>query len=336
LRASPDVVAIYNILYRFLFDRHRDLSLPTTFLIDAQGAIVKIYQGSTPTDHFERDFRSIPQTAADRLTKALPFPGVIESTEFGRNYLSYGSVFFECGYLEQAEAFFQLALREDPSGAEALYGLGSVYLQQQKNREARESFERAVHLHANYPGTMTRAWNNLGILAAREGRTEEAVQNFQRALQIDPGFLIALQNLGNTYRQQKRWQDAQDVLQRALQVSPESPEANYSLGMVFAQLNDTEHAYEYLEKALTSRPVYPEALNNLGVLYMRTQRPRDAEKSFKESIRVAPAFDQSYLNLARLYAIEGETPKARAVLLELLKQHPGHAQAQKELQQLPQ
>jgi Flp pilus assembly protein TadD len=106
--------------------------------------------------------------------------------------------------------------------------------------------------------------------------------------------------------------------------------------MVFAQLNDTEHAYEYLEKALTSRPVYPEALNNLGVLYMRTQRPRDAEKSFKESIRVAPAFDQSYLNLARLYAIEGETPKARAVLLELLKQHPGHAQAQKELQQLPQ
>jgi tetratricopeptide (TPR) repeat protein len=336
LRASPDVVAIYNILYRFLFDRHRDLSLPTTFLIDAQGAIVKIYQGSTPTDHFERDFRSIPQTAADRLTKALPFPGVIESTEFGRNYLSYGSVFFECGYLEQAEAFFQLALRDDPSGAEALYGLGSVYLQQQKNREARESFERAVHLHANYPGTMTRAWNNLGILAAREGRTEEAVQNFQRALQIDPGFLIALQNLGNTYRQQKRWQDAQDVLQRALQVSPESPEANYSLGMVFAQLNDTEHAYEYLEKALTSRPVYPEALNNLGVLYMRTQRPRDAEKSFKESIRVAPAFDQSYLNLARLYAIEGETPKARAVLLELLKQHPGHAQAQKELQQLPQ
>jgi tetratricopeptide (TPR) repeat protein len=336
LRASSDVIGIYNVLYRSLFDRHRDLSLPTSFLIDAEGAIVKIYQGLAPTEQFEKDFHNIPQTAADRLAKALPFPGVIESTEFGRNYLSYGSVFFERGYLEQAEAFFQQALRDDPSGAEALYGLGSVYLQQQKNREARESFERAVQLHANYPGTMTRAWNNLGILAAREGRTEEADQNFQQALQIDPDFLIALQNLGNVYRQQKRWKEAQDVLRRALQVSPGDPEANYSLGMVFAQLNDTEHAYEYLQKALATRPAYPEALNNLGVLYLRTQRPREAEKSFKESIRVAPAFDQSYLNLARLYTIEGETQKAREVLAELLKQHPDHAQAQKELEQLPQ
>jgi tetratricopeptide (TPR) repeat protein len=336
VRASPDVVAIYNILYRSLFDRHRDLSLPTSFLIDAQGAIVKIYQGSAPANRFEQDFRNIPQTAAERLARALPFPGVIESTEFGRNYLSYGSVFFERGYLEQAEAFFQLALRDDPSGAEGLYGLGSVYLQQQKNPQARESFERAVQLHANYPGTKTRAWNNLGILAAREGRTDEAVQNFQRALQIDPGFPIALQNLGNAYRQQKRWMDAQEVLQRALQLSPDNPETNYSLGMVFAQLNDTQHAFEYLQKALASRPAYPEALNNLGVLYLRTQRPQEAEKSFRESIRVAPAFDQSYLNLARLYAIQGETQKAREVLLELLKQHPGHAQAQEELEQLPQ
>jgi Flp pilus assembly protein TadD/peroxiredoxin len=336
VRATPDVVAIYNILYRSLFDRHRDLKLPTSFLIDAQGAIVKTYQGSVPADHFEKDFRTIPQTAADRLAKALPFPGVIESTEFGRNYLSYGSVFFERGYLEQAEAFFQLALRDDPSGAEALYGLGSVCLQQQKNQEARESFERAVRLHANYPGTMPRAWNNLGILAAREGRMDEAVENFRRALQFDPDFLIALQNLGNAYRQQKRWKEAQDVLRRALQVSPDDPEANYSLGMVFAQLNDTERAYEYLQKALASRPAYPEALNNLGVLYLRTQRTQEAERSFKESIRVAPAFDQPYLNLARLYAIEGEMQKAREVLLELLKQHPGHAQAQKELEQLPQ
>ena len=31
LRGSEDVAAIYNILYRYLFDRHRDLGLPTSF-----------------------------------------------------------------------------------------------------------------------------------------------------------------------------------------------------------------------------------------------------------------------------------------------------------------
>jgi TolA-binding protein len=52
-------------------------------------------------------------------------------------------------------------------------------------------------------------------------------------------------------------------------------------------------------------------------------------------MRVAPALDQSYLNLARVYALEGESGKARAVLQELLKQLPNHAQAQKALEQLP-
>ncbi len=336
LRSSADVVAIYNILYRYIFDRHRDLSLPTSFLIDEAGAIVKIYQGPFPLDRLETDVRSIPRTAAGRLAKALPFPGVSESFEGERNYLSFGSTFFERGYLEQAEVFFQLAMRDDPSGAEALYGLGSVYLQQGKNAEAGKSFGRAIQLHATYPSTMPKAWNNLGILAAREGRTDEAIQNFQQALQIDPDFVISLENLGSTYRQAKRWDDAKKVLERALQLSPDDAAANYGLGMVFAQLDDTSRAYEYLQKALAARPAYPEALNNLGILYLRTHRAEDAERSFKESIRVAPSFDQAYLNLARLYAIEGGTQKARAVLVELLKQHPGHPQAEKELEQLPQ
>lgn len=335
VRSSPDLIAIYNLLFRYLFDRHRNLSLPTSFLLDETGTIVKIYQGPIHQAHLEKDFRHIPKTAAERLAKALPFLGVSELFDFGRNHLSLGAVFFERGYLEQSEVFFKLALGDDSSGAEAYYGLGSVYLQQQKTAKARDSFERAVQLPANYPGTLSNAWNNLGILAAREGHTEEAIQNFQRTLQMDPDHLIALDNLGNAYRQVKRWEDAKSVLQRALELRPEDAEANYSLGMVFAQLNDTERAYEYLQKALASRPAYPEALNNLGVLYLRTKRPEEAERSFKESIKVAPAFDQAYLNLARLYAVEGDSQKARAVLLELLKQVPDHPQAQRELDELP-
>jgi hypothetical protein len=46
------------------------------------------------------------------------------------------------------------------------------------------------------------------------------------------------------------------------------------------------------------------------------------------------AFDQSYMNLARVYALEGTPDKARSVLLNLLKQHPGHSAAQQALQQL--
>jgi tetratricopeptide (TPR) repeat protein len=325
---------VFNILYRHLFDRHRDLGLPTSFLIDAAGDIVKVYQGPVNADQLERDFLPIPQSGPERLARALPFKGVTDTTEFGRNYLSSGSAFFQHGYFEQAGAAFERALRDNPSSAEALYGLGSVYLNQGKASEARDSFERATKLPASYPDTLANAWNNLGLLTAREGHSEAALAYFQQALRLSPDHVVALENLGSAYRQLKKWDEARGAFERALAVSPDDAEANYGLGMTFAQIDDTAHALEHLLTALKSRPAYPEALNNLGILYLRMQRRDEAVAQFEECIRVAPGFDQAYLNLARVHALEGAPDKARSVLRQLLKQHPGHAQAEEMLKQL--
>ncbi len=334
LRGSDDVAGIYNILYRQLFDRHRDMVLPTSFLISATGEIVKVYQGAIDADHVEHDFQHIPQTPAERLSRALPFPGMAETLEFGRNYLSFGSLFFQRGYLDQAEASFRIALREDPASAEALYGLGSVCLKQQRNAEAREYFAHAVKLMASYPETLPNAWNNLGILSTREGQIEEAIGYFQQALRLSPDSVIVLDNLGSAFRQTKRWSEAQETYEKALRFRANDAEANYGLGMVYAQNDDTAHAEEYLQRALQLRPAYPEALNNLGILYLRTHRRDQAVANFEEAIRVAPDFDQAYLNLARVHAIEGDREKARAVLLELIKRHPDHPVAHTMLEEL--
>jgi tetratricopeptide (TPR) repeat protein len=284
----------------------------------------------------EQDSRRIPQTRSERLALALPFPGVSENFEFGRNYLSFGSIFFQRGYIDQAAAWFQLALRDNPSSAEACYGLGSAYLSQQKTAEARENFERTTKLHASYPDTVANAWNNLGLLATQQGRTDEAIRCFKQAVLLNPDHGIALNNLGNAYRLQKNWDEARRTFERALELNANDPEANYGLGMVFAQADDTRRAYDYLQRALKARPIYPEALNNLGILYLRTQRRDEAVASFETCIRVAPGFDQSYLNLARIYVLEGAPEKARAILVALLQHHPDQAQAQSMLAKLPQ
>ena len=334
LRGSSDVAAIYNIVYRYVFDRHRDLNLPTSLLINETGDIVKIYQGVLNPRHVEQDFRNVPRNTADRLAKALPFPGVTDAVDFGRNYLSYGSVFFQRGYYDEASAAFERALRDNPESAEALYGIGSVQLNQQKTAEARQSFERAIKVRASYPDTLANAWNNLGLISAREGKTDEAIGYFERALRSNPDHVVALENLGSAYRQLKQWDRARQAFEHALAVSPDEAEANYGLGMVFAQTDDTANALDHLQRALQARPAYPEALNNLGILYLRTQRRDEAVAKFEECIRLAPTFDQAYLNLARVYAVENTPEKARAVLQDLLKQHPGQAAAQEMLRQL--
>jgi tetratricopeptide (TPR) repeat protein/peroxiredoxin len=336
LRGSDDLAGVYNILYRYLFDRHRDLNLPTSFLLNEDGEIVKVYQGTVAAADVDRDFKSIPRTLKDRMAKALPFEGVPYTADIQRNYLAYGTVFYQRGYLTEAGTAFQMALRNDGSSAEALYGVGSVYLDQGKITEAQDCFERTLKLKPSYPETLPNVWNNLGLVETRKGRTAEAIPCFQKALQLNPDHLIALDNLGNAYRQLKQWDNARTTFEHALRVNREDPDANYSMGMVFAQMEDSARAYEFLQNALRFRPGYPEALNNLGILYLRTGRRDQAVASFEECIRTSPAFDQGYLNLARVYALEGSNDKAREVLTKLLAQHPDHAQAQQALQQLSQ
>jgi Flp pilus assembly protein TadD/peroxiredoxin len=326
LFATEDVAGIYNIIYRHLFDRRRDLGIPTSFLLDKEGLIVKVYQGPVDIDRLLDDVKSIPSTAAERMTKAIPFAGQLYQGTFARNEFTYGVDLFQHGYLEQAAESFQQAVAAKPDDPDGYYNLGTLSLRRGDFAEARRYLSQALKLRPNYP----EAWNNLGMMAAQENHSEEAIQDFQQSLLLRPKYAVALLNLGNVYRRQRDFEKAEESLSRALEIQPDDAEINYSMGMLYAQQGQLPRASEYLQKAIDLRPDYSEALNNLGVLYVRKQDYSKAEEQFKTGIRVAPNFDQSYLNLARLYAMRGDKEKAREVLQELLRlqpQNPGARQA---------
>ncbi len=126
LLGTQDVAGVYNIIYRYLFDRRRDLALPTSFLVDQDGMIVKVYQGPVDPERLAEDVKSAPRTAADRAVKALPLPGTLYLGEFQRNDFTYGVAFFQHGYLEQAEASFKQVIATKPDDPEAYYNLGTL------------------------------------------------------------------------------------------------------------------------------------------------------------------------------------------------------------------
>jgi Flp pilus assembly protein TadD/peroxiredoxin len=330
LLATQDVAGVYNIVYRYLFDRRRDLTIPTSLLLDQEGMIVKVYQGPVTPARLVEDVKWVPRTPADRIRRALPFEGTLYQGEFRRNDFTYGVAFFQRGYLEQAEASFKQVIAAQPDDPEAYYNLGTLYLRRNQLPEARQYLEQTVKLRSNYP----EAWNNLGMLAAQEGQTDQAIRNFQQSLLLRPDYAIALLNLGNLYRREGAFVEAGKLLSRALELEPDDAEVNYGLGMLYARRDQLETASGYLEKAVSLRPDYPDALNNLGVLLVRDRRYSEAAERFKTCIRLAPNFDQAYLNLARLYVVLNDKEKAREILLALLHQQPQHKVAQQALEML--
>jgi Flp pilus assembly protein TadD/peroxiredoxin len=330
LLATPDVAGIYNIVYRYLFDRRRDLPLPTSFLLNKEGLIVKVYQGPVAAERLLEDVKSIPVTPSDRAQSALPFAGTLFQGTFQRNEFTYGVSFFQHGYLDQAEASFKQVITSKPDNPEAHYNLGTLYLRRNDFQNARQYLEQTVKLRPDYP----EAWNNLGMVAAHENHADEAVRNFQQSLQQRPTYTIALLNLGNLYRRQGNFPEAEKLLTRAHDLEPDDPEVNYNLGMLYARQGQSQSALQYLERAASLRPDYPDALNNLGVLLVQAERYPEAQQKFKTCIQVAPNFDQAYLNLARLYVLINEKENAKEVLLALLRQQPQHKMAQQALEML--
>lgn len=328
--ATAEIAGIYNIIYRYLFDRRRDLGVPTSFLVDAEGRIVKVYQGIVERKEVEADAASAPGDATQRLRRALPFAGTLYGAPMQRNDFTYGVAMFQRGYLEQAAASFRQVLAAKPEDAEAHYNLGTLYLRRNELAEAREYLQETVKLKPDYP----EAWNNLGMIAAQEGKTAEAIANFGRALELRPGYAIAMVNLGNFYRRQGNFAEAGKLLERAVELSPNEAEARYSLGMLYARQEQYPRALEELEKAVRLRPEYPDALNNIGVLLVRQGRNEEAEEKFRSCIGAAPNFDQAYLNLARLYMVSNQKEKAREILKELLRLQPEHKMARQALEML--
>jgi Flp pilus assembly protein TadD/peroxiredoxin len=328
LFATEDVAGIYNIVYRYMFDRRRDLAIPSSLLLDRDGMIVKLYQGAVEAARIVEDVQSIPITAAARLQKALPFPGDFYHGGSQRNDFTYGVAMFQHGYLEPAAEAFQQVIMAKPDDPEGYYNLGTLSLRRNDFVQARRYLQQTIKLRPNYP----EAWNNLGMMSAQEGHAEEAVQNFQQALSLRPGYAIALLNLGNVYRRMGNFDKAHECLTQALSLQPDDAEANYSMGMLYAQQTQLAGAADYLQKAIDERPDYPEALNNLGIVAVRQQQYASAEAHFRKCISVAPSFDQAYLNLARLYALQHDLQRATDVVNDLLRLQPENQNAKKALE----
>lgn len=328
--ASSEVAGVYNVLYRYLFDRRRDLPIPVAFLVDRDGMIVRVCQGAIDPAHLLQDLRSAPASGADRLRLGLPFAGKLCQSSFSRNDFTYGVALFQRGYLDRAEASFEQVIAARPDNPDAYYNLGTLNLRRNNYQQARTFLEQCLRLRPNYP----EAWNNLGMMAAQQGQPEEAINDLQQALLLRPSYAVALLNLGNVYRRQRDLSRAEDCLRQALALEPQDPEVNYSFGMLSAQQNHLPTAAEYLRKAVDLRPDYPEALNNLGVLYVHMQEYAQAEAQFRTCIRLVPGFDQSYLNLASLYAMQSDAEQAKDILQQLLKIQPDNPAAKQALAML--
>jgi tetratricopeptide (TPR) repeat protein len=110
------------------------------------------------------------------------------------------------------------------------------------------------------------AHSNLGIALGQQGRLDEAIAQYQTALQLQPGDADNRINLGAALRQEGRVDDAIAQYQLALQIKPANAGLHSNLGNALLQKGRPAEALPHYQQALQIEPANANFLNNLAWL----------------------------------------------------------------------
>ena len=317
--ADPHAAGAWNIQYRYLFDRRRDMPLPVSFLLNKDGAIVRVYQGIVEPPMVIQDENSAPATPADWCSRALPFSGPYYGPTMTHDYLTFGIAFTQAGYVDEAQAAFQRAIDANPSLQVAWFNLGTIYLNKKMYVEARKCLNEAVRLNPQDSD----AWNNLGTISGMEEHYDEALDEFRRSALVNPHHENAVENMMRIYQFQSRAADAQKTLEQLIGKAPEAAELHLALSTTLLAQNNLLGARAELETSIRLNPGNPDAINNLGAVLLRMGLLQEALEQFETCRRMAPDFNRAVINTSVIYKRTGKQEKARQLLEEFLSRHPG-------------
>lgn len=189
-----------------------------------------------------------------RLTATRPVaPEVYESYLKGQYALDEGSgpwALPEAG-LQQGIAYFEDAIRKDPTFAQAYVGLAQAY-------------------------------TTMGLVAAggvpQETRPK-VMAAVRKALELDPNLAQAHVLLANTLQEEWHWAEAETEYKRALELSPNDAHAHAGYALWLSCEGRTDEAVEWMRRA---RALDPVSISGAGVAWILFQAHR-----YDEAIREA-------------------------------------------------
>jgi tetratricopeptide (TPR) repeat protein len=143
---------------------------------------------------------------------------------------------------------------------------------------------------------------------------------FKRAAFLHPKGGESHLNLGYVYFSQGRMEEAIQAFQKAIELSPRlSPDGHNNLGAVYLSQGRKNEAIEELQLAIQERPHYARPYSNLGKFYEEEGDIDRAIFYLEKSAKLEPEFVPVHIALARLYEKKGWREKSQEAQKNYLK-----------------
>lgn len=170
-----------------------------------------------------------------------------------------------------------------------------------KMDEALQEFKKALALDPN----LVSSHSNIAAVYAEQGKFDDAMAELRIALRLDPDYAKAHHNLGVIYYQQRKFAQAIESFRKALILEPDSASNAKNLGNAYYESGNHTAALALYEKLIAAGYEDVALLKRTGMMYHRQKKPAEAARLFTRLAELRPNDDEILSNLALiLYSLD--------------------------------
>jgi tetratricopeptide (TPR) repeat protein len=195
-------------------------------------------------------------------------------------------------WIEKARTQCEHALTITPQLAEGHTCLGNVYYSTGRYEEAVQQFQRSLDLDHTSDET-------LRLLAAayqKEGKPAAAEEAYRKAIALRPNHWAVYSAFGTFYFKQARYAEAAGMFQQAIKRAPLNFRDYSNLGATYLYLGQYQEGIENLKRSISLRPAF-ESYGNLGFCYFYIRRYQESADALQEALKIDP---KDWLNWGNL------------------------------------
>ncbi len=205
--------------------------------------------------------------------------------------------------------------------------LGIALQAQGKSAQAIAEFQEAIRLKSDAPNVHS----NLGVALRDQGKLAEAIAEFREAIRLKPDESTAHSNLGNALREQGKPEEAIAEQREAIRLKSDNPTAYYNLGYALQQLGKLTEAIAEYREAIRLKPDYYDAHLNLGRALRVQGKLAEAVPEYQTCIRLKPGDAETHSTVGAALRDQGKPAEAIAECRLALRLEPGLASAHNNL-----
>jgi tetratricopeptide (TPR) repeat protein len=157
--------------------------------------------------------------------------------------------------------------------------------------------------------------------------TYEAIDYFDRAIEIDTGNVDAEINVAVCYYRTNQFHKSVQYSKMALAKNPNNTFLYVNLADAYYKLNDKDNAEKNYQKGLSSDAVIAGTFERLGMIYFERKQYDKAIVVFKKGVERFPDFENLKMNVGNCYGIQEKYPEAIDVFEEVYRKNPANKNA---------